>query len=69
MYIGGDGQMEALAQDNIYKRAFEMFVDEMGECSMCPLNKKLLLQHGWCDKDGQCAKIITRHWIEKAKGE
>lgn len=54
------------SDDNAYKKGFELFLDEFAECSMCPEHKNLLIHHGACDKDGECAKVIMNYWMEKA---
>lgn len=49
-----------------YKKAFKMFVDEIADCSMCPLKSQFAMTKGMCSEEGHCVDVIVSHWLRKA---
>lgn len=54
----------------IYKKALQMVIDEIADCSFCPLGDKdgNIVELAECDQD-HCIDIIMNHWLRKAEQE
>lgn len=54
----------------IYKKALQMVIDEIADCSFCPLGDKdgNIAEFAECDQNC-CVDIIMNHWLRKAEQE
>uniref|UniRef100_UPI002594A68E hypothetical protein n=1 Tax=uncultured Megasphaera sp. TaxID=165188 RepID=UPI002594A68E len=59
-----------MLKKKIYKKALQMVIDEIADCSFCPLGDKdgNIVVFAKCTQS-RCVDVIMNHWLRKAEQE